>query len=739
MFGMTFAEKSGKEKLHRMKKTQLKKMKSLPATPNMIKLAKAQILERSEYGSHMVFPYGAFLRCRKENGILKIALFTTRDLRMGSRTPLYEVFADRESRSFITWDTALQKWRDAKADILDWPREFWGTKRYIEEKDNRLLKKYLGVRDDGYMGLLEFQRAVRKEQLLLRHKKETDAWDAYLAQIPELPNDWENWVDKYGMEQQYIFYDYSRKKKKTGFCGWCGKEVPIKEPKHNQEASCLCCGHKIQFKCRGRAGRICTDRETVYLFQDYSDGMVLRQFSVRRFYQAGNYEAPEISAFEMRRVFYQNDKVARTFYYGLYKQRYHRWIESANTGSDFMPYYGWSADGHVYGAALPGTKCKGLMRTGIPEYLHIAAKFDPEIYMARLGKRPYMERVVKAGLYQLAEDLYKGKAELNIVPSSDFAKSLGIDRNLMKRLREHNGGIKYLNWLVLEKRQGKEITDSLIQYFAEQGIEAKDLEFITDQMNVVRIKNYLKRQRHASGRKQKELLSTWKDYLAMSERIGRDIKKEIIYKPKDLLKAHDEAMKLCEDLDMENQAEELAKQYPDVNAICQAVKKKYEYGDDQYQIIMPNGIKDIMLDARALRHCVRYTETYYDRIQRQESYIAFLRRTDCPEKAFYTLEIEPDGTARQKRTVGDKQDVDFEAAVGFIRKWQREVQKRLTPEDRQLAKISAVLRVEEFKELRKKDTRIWHGHLQGKPLADVLEADLLEAVRCIEEELPAAA
>ena len=54
-------------------------------------------------------------------------------------------------------------------------------------------------------------------------------------------------------------------------------------------------------------------------------------------------------------------------------------------------------------------------------------------------------------------------------------------------------------------------------------------------------------------------------------------------------------------------------------------------------------------------------------------------------------------------------------------------------EDYRLAKVSASLRVEEFKELRKKNAKVWHGHLAGMPLADVLEADLMEVSLCMED------
>lgn len=91
------------------------------------------------------------------------------------------------------------------------------------------------------------------------------------------------------------------------------------------------------------------------------------------------------------------------------------------------------------------------------------------------------------------------------------------------------------------------------------------------------------------------------------------------------------------------------------------------------------------------------------------------------------MEIEPDGTTRQKRTTGDRQDKDFQEAVSFIRKWQREVKKRLNRADKELAAQSAELREKEFEELRKNQTKVCHGALAGKLLVDVLEADLMVA------------
>ena len=49
-----------------------------------------------------------------------------------------------------------------------------------------------------------------------------------------------------------------------------------------------------------------------------------------------------------------------------------------------------------------------------------------------------------------------------------------------------------------------------------------------------------------------------------------------------------------------------------------------------------------MAEGNELKHCITGKETYFDRMAKQESYLLFLRKTDTPEKPYYTLEVEPD-------------------------------------------------------------------------------------------------
>lgn len=93
---------------------------------------------------------------------------------------------------------------------------------------------------------------------------------------------------------------------------------------------------------------------------------------------------------------------------------------------------------------------------------------------------------------------------------------------------------------------------------------------------------------------------------------------------------------------------------------------------------------------------------------------------------YYTLEVEPDGTIRQKRTMFNRQNADIEEATAFLKKWQNVIQKRLSKEDRILAKASRTLRKQQYQKLRDEGVKIRQGSYEGKLLVELLEEDLME-------------
>ena len=177
-----------------MKKRALMALPKLTATDEMKQIATSDLprKEKTDYGYvREVCEYYTYLRCIKQDGILKVAFFFPEHLRLDGSNPAYEVYLDKEKRQFITYNSLIQKWCESKLDRLDWKRQYWYTKAYwISEEDETSIQTYLNIDKKAVEAILQFQRDVRDEQLEQRHRRETDPWDKDMEQVPELPKDW---------------------------------------------------------------------------------------------------------------------------------------------------------------------------------------------------------------------------------------------------------------------------------------------------------------------------------------------------------------------------------------------------------------------------------------------------------------------------------------------------------------------------------------------------------------------
>ena len=159
----------------------------------------------------------------------------------------------------------------------------------------------------------------------------------------------------------------------------------------------------------------------------------------------------------------------------------------------------------------------------------------------------------------------------------------------------------------------------------------------------------------------------------------------------------------------------------------QAIREKFAFTGKQFQIQVPNKLEDIFMDSRKLCHCIANSNVYWERMERRESYLLFLRKTAEPDTPYYTVEAEPGGTVRQVRTQYNRQNDDIGEVRAFLKIWQKQIAKRLTQKDKQLAADSHELRIKEMLQLRNDQVTIHTGDLAGRLLVDVLTEDLMEA------------
>lgn len=225
----------------------------------------------------------------------------------------------------------------------------------------------------------------------------------------------------------------------------------------------------------------------------------------------------------------------------------------------------------------------------------------------------------------------------------------------------------------------------------------------------------------------------WSDWMSMIEKEG--LAGKVNPFPKDLKKEHDAAVeranakRRAEDLKRQQaRIEEQERKYKDVTEIYHRIADKYAYQNDTYAVVVPDSASAVIEEGIVLHHCVGTSERYFERVRRNETFVLFLRRVSNISKPWYTLEVEPGGTIRQKRTMHDEQNDDLKAAEPFLREWQGVVAKRMTGDDLAQAMAARRMRITEMEELDRTGTTVKFGRLRGKRLHDVLAEDLMEQV-----------
>ena len=128
-----------------------------------------------------------------------------------------------------------------------------------------------------------------------------------------------------------------------------------------------------------------------------------------------------------------------------------------------------------------------------------------------------------------------------------------------------------------------------------------------------------------------------------------------------------------------------------------------------------------MADSKELHHCAGASERYYERIEAHETYIMFLRKKTLPQRAWYTLEVEPGGTVRQKRSEYNRQP-DLQKVNTYIKEWQKNLKDRMDEEQRTLQEESRLKRIAEMDQLKESE------NTRDNQLYNLLSGDLLEVI-----------
>ena len=711
-----------------MRKKELLTIGCLQASRKMLKFAKK---EEKRYRKQRVqkkmqqFDREVYVRICKKGEILAVSFFRVKEMLDKQIQPELVVFLNKKECTYLSYIPREAKWRTATImNIIGY--SYWSF-YHCTKRDWALFRKYFDTECSRWTPLKvsairsiiqEFQTDILWDKIEERRRQETDEWDQVMSQIPALPKDWERWCRKSVITQHYIFYKPERKGE--GYCSRCNTRVQGISPKHNQYGICPKCRQRIQYKSMKMQKRIIPKAEHTYLLQKFGvDQMVIRKFAVYANFHQNNGFISEISWLETRRVIVEEDFSQTAYYYGKYKDDSYRWRES------LYAYYHYDFEGNkgtIYQRTLFSLNQGILKKSGLYEFQKNMRMVEPETYLLYRYNCPAIEKVAKAGLKKIVVQSIQRKSQL---PNyKKLVEILGINSCLLKQLVKVDGGRSSLSWLQKMKDTQKWIPENILQYFETHNISTTDVTFIEKQMSPQQIYHYLRRMEKESGLSAEKVLTIWRDYLSMVKKLGKNLEDSIIYRPRALERRHDEAVKSLQEIDTKKRAAELREKFPNLEKICKEITPIYQFlKDEKYAVLVPQKIEDIIKEGEALHHCVGTQEWYFDRISRKASYIVFLRRQENLEKEFYTMEIEPDGNVVQKSKEYNRTGEDYEEAEIFLKKWKKNVLKKIEKQEKVPEKPQVTLWTAELSAAYKDHVVIKGGKHQGQYLTDVLEAE----------------
>lgn len=599
----------------------------------------------------------------------------------------------------------------------------WNLRQEDEKRIFELLeqcKPYWKVKDALEL-IAHAETEYLRDQRLNREERRQDRVRKMMERVPGVPKDWKSWIDK----MLTAGTDWFMKSKNTGYwhCSACGGTVKTfhdaAKIKDGQTMTCPLCEKNVMMVKRKRSIEI---RNRAHLIQPIDDQIsVARHFVISASYVPAEGEKKEIDWSEEVRLILNKDPKAKKAC-DIYWAQWSGFDNKGNPTNRRMNYC-YIYDGGIK-EAFRNTDYEPFAQL-FTEWAAAKMHLDYNNMMIAAPDAGYvgtMEMLYRGRFYKLLEEEsstistwscnYTGPLEIR---GRNAGEVLGLrDKQKVNRLREKNGGHYMLTWLRWSEEYEQKISDAEMKWLEQNAVLPVNVGSMTDYMSLTQIVNYIERQKRTSyiGWKGDAVISQYHDYIRMCERLKKHLDDEMVFRPRELKRRHDEAVKEIALREAELQAEEYSEKYKEAEAVLQEIREKFEYAGKEYTIKVPNRIVEIVREGKALHHCAGATERYFDRIKQHETYICFLRKNEEPDKPFYTIEVEPGGTIRQHRGYMDEEP-GIEKIKPFLRAWQREIKKKMSEKDHELAAVSKVKREANIEELKaKNNTRVLKGLME---------------------------
>ena len=531
---------------------------------------------------------------------------------------------------------------------------------------------------------------VREMEDVISAQKSNDRYFRKVDRINELMSavipvtgteEFKVWIAKV-FPTDYLFPEKNRTKR--GYkchCTACEKNYFSKDkPKHNEIVMCKQCKKEVRVKTRVQQ---VVEKQSVLVAQPYkADTWILRHFRFQSIaYMGGKQAKRYIEHCERVRMFISpnNTKI----YYGTDRDS-----GAAEYIQDWWTTKGGMVIDHnflMYPGRLTETNMSMELKRLLVEGSSNMVSLDYNMLIRSYRRHPYMEYLLKGRYYKLAKEILKvygwwGHPEEYLdIHAENVADLLQIDKQRAYRLRDMNGGMRALEWLQIEERDGIKVSQENLMFAEEYEVNISDLEIGRTKMSINRAINYIRRQMELNNMSYKTIRQYYKDYLDMAEERGMDLTDDIVRANSKMIEYH---MKYLEEKNAKadkKAAQRLARKFPNIKKDFGRNQKMFAWENGEYVVIVPRNVMDIVQEGRKQHHCVAASDNYFQRMNDHVSYILMLRKKNFKEIPYYTLEVsvtEKNVKVIQKYAAYDRQP-DIQIVNKVLTEWQKEVSKRL--------------------------------------------------------------
>lgn len=621
-----------------------------------------------------------------EKGVGIIVTTFSADQEVGLK-PQYRIFCLLDGDITQDLTTEKTKWKTGTWARLNdeyyypaFGRSFtdYGPASYVDEDIiKRWVARYkrkrnpkLEVHGDKFNDALNaYQNDIRLRRRVARHQKLLDRIDSRMKLFGDLPADYPEFIENTVFdEENFLFYS---RKQKFAYCTHCGSEwtlamertmenagapypISIMDLRHNEEAFCPCCGHKVTAKSAGMGrGQMVFVKWSCCVQSSGEDLLVRYIRHIKDF--SKDYRNPWRHDFEMFRTFH-GEHGQEDFAWDLsYITNTYRWGTSKQSpGCWSWSDYKWPWKTILYNTDwgfLQDTRfrycCIDLyLKTIVGVMWEHPSPWKADMWFSFYYAYPFAEQLMKVGWYQLVYDLMFREGleqELRkIKHEKTIYQSLQMTREQFKLLRsvtENHPRIIDLDISWYAAEIGVKLTEEdyrSIRFMCKHR-EVRLYEKILDlglYMNLHKVVTWLTKQLDSRVFTLHEYID---DYIMWCKELHVNLRDEYYLLPSNFQKRHDE-MYMAYLKEKDHAEYEKRQAY---NSFLERMRS--EISDDNPKnlhfggifIRLPERIEELTKEGEVLHHCVG---TYADRVMKGQTTIFFVRKEEEPEIPFYTLE-----------------------------------------------------------------------------------------------------